>query len=200
MRIRLRHVALNYDLITLFVDEKWEVSCERNAFDVGNQNRKWVRSHKSEDGGAIFLTVKFGYVHSGISRLSRFRAAHAGEGTRATCSRLLRHGNSLPGDLCEDRVSTALQQGFADRFSELNGIASVTRLAQYLRAVGVGDNRLKVQLSVAYLGKGADGYLATAAKFVEQGSLASCGSSGSSVIQGCEMLPRDRVPGANLNP
>src|SRR5580658_2639585 len=107
MRIRPRHVALNYDLIVGVVDEKGEVRGERNAVDVGNQNCKWIRSHKSEDSSAFFLAVKFGYVHSGISRLSRFRAAHAGEGARATCSRLLRHGNSLPVDLFEDRISTA---------------------------------------------------------------------------------------------
>src|SRR5580692_3483685 len=167
MRVRLRHVALNYDLIASFLDEKWEVSGERNAVDVGDQNGKWVCLQKSEDSGTIFLAVKFGYVHSGISRLSRFRAARAGEGARATCSRLLRHGNSLPVDLFEDRISTAPEQSFADGFSELNWIGAFTRFAQNLGAVGVGDNGLEVQSSVAYLSKGADGYLATAAKFIE---------------------------------
>src|SRR5580704_18343916 len=119
MRVRLRHVALNYDLIAGFLDKKWEVGGERNAIDVGNQNGKWVRSHKSEDRGAIFLAVKLLYVHSEISRLSRFCAAHTGEGAGATGSRLLRHGNSLTVDCFEDRISTALEQGFADGLSEL---------------------------------------------------------------------------------
>src|ERR1700685_1268230 len=71
MCVRLRHVALHYDSISDFVDEKRKVGRERNAFDVGNQDGEWIRFHECEGSGAIFLAVEFGYVHSRISWLSR---------------------------------------------------------------------------------------------------------------------------------
>src|ERR1700685_846529 len=127
-------------------------------------------------------------------------ATHAGEGGRATRSGLLRDGDSLPVNFFEDRISAALEQGFADRFSQLYRVVAVTRLAQNLEAVRVGHDCFEMQPSVANLGKSADRYLASATEFVEQSSLASCGSTRCGVVQEREMLPRDRVSGANLNP
>jgi hypothetical protein len=112
---------------------------------------------------------------------------------------LLRHSDSLPVDCFEDRISAALEQGFADGFSELKRITAVTRLAQNLGPVGVGHDRFEMQPSVSNLGKGANGYLAATTEFIEQSSLASCGRTRRGVIQECEMLARRRVPDANLD-
>src|ERR1700685_4837030 len=103
-------------------------------------------------------------------------ATHAGEGGRATRSGLLRQGDSLPVNCCEDRISAALEQGFADRFSQLYRVVAVTRLAQNLEAVRVGHDCFEMQPSVANLGKSADRYLTSATEFVEQTLLATFGS------------------------
>jgi hypothetical protein len=109
-------MTLHHDLISGFVNEKREVSGERNTLRGCNQNGKWICSHESEDGRAIFLAIEFRYVHLRLSRLSRF-ATDAGEGARAIRSGLLRHGNSLAVDCFEDRISAALEQDFADGLS-----------------------------------------------------------------------------------
>ena len=72
-------MTLHHDLISGFVNEKREVSGERNTVRGRNQNGEWIRSHESEDGGAIFLAVKFGYVHF---RLSRFSSCEPGPSRR----------------------------------------------------------------------------------------------------------------------
>src|SRR5262249_5842043 len=51
---------------------------------------------------------------------------------RVLTSGLLWHGDSLPVNLFEDRISATLEQGVAHGLSEFDGIASVARLAQYL--------------------------------------------------------------------
>ena len=72
-------MTLHHDLVSGFVNEKREVSGEWNTLRGRNQNGKWICSHESEGRGAIFLAVKFGYIHFPVSRLSRF-ARDAGEG------------------------------------------------------------------------------------------------------------------------
>jgi hypothetical protein len=62
-------MTLHHDLISGFVNEKREVSGERNTLRGCNQNGKWICSHESDRRGAIFLAVKFGYVHFRVSRL-----------------------------------------------------------------------------------------------------------------------------------
>src|SRR5580700_2000762 len=96
---------------------------------------------------------------------------------------LLRYGYSLPIDCFQDRISAALEQGVAYGFSELNGVGAVSRLAQKLRSVGIGHDRLEVQLSAADFGESANGYLAAASQLVEQRSLAHSRSARRSVFQ-----------------
>jgi hypothetical protein len=80
---------------------------------------------------------------------------------------LLRDGNSLSVDCFQDRIPAALKQSFADGFSQLKRVCAVAGFAQDLRAVGVGDDCLKVQAAVADFGERADRDLAAAAKFIE---------------------------------
>jgi hypothetical protein len=64
-------VAAHDDLISGFVHQEREMSGERNSVNVRNQDGERICPHESEDGGAIFLTVKFGYVHFLISGVAR---------------------------------------------------------------------------------------------------------------------------------
>jgi hypothetical protein len=67
MGIRLRHMALHHKVVSGFVDEEREMGGKWNSVSVGNQDREWIRSHESEDSGAIFLAIEFGYVHFRVS-------------------------------------------------------------------------------------------------------------------------------------
>src|ERR1700730_5818682 len=62
MRVRLRHVALHYDLIALFLYEHREMSSKRHAVDIRNQNGERICSHESKGSSAVFLAIEFGYV------------------------------------------------------------------------------------------------------------------------------------------
>src|SRR5580692_9305667 len=61
--IRSRHMTSHYKLVCVLFDEDRNVSRKRNTVGVRNQNCERVCSHERESRGAIFLAVKFWYVH-----------------------------------------------------------------------------------------------------------------------------------------
>src|SRR5579872_3839625 len=73
VRIRLGHVAAHYDLTFGFFYQEREVSGEGNSVCIGYQDGKWICPHEGEDCGAVFLAVKFWYVHFSVSNVRATR-------------------------------------------------------------------------------------------------------------------------------
>jgi hypothetical protein len=112
---------------------------------------------------------------------------------------LLRYDTSLLVDCFQDRISAAPEQRVADGFSEINRVVAVSRLAQNLGAIRIGDDCFEVQSAVSNFGERADRDLATSTEFAEKGSFAGGGSAGRGVVQEQEMLSRNSVSGANFD-
>jgi hypothetical protein len=70
------------------------------------------------------------YDYSGIFRLRGLSLRETATPLKMTIDLwLLRLGDALAVGLFENRVSASLEQGFTDRFPELNGVGTVARLA-----------------------------------------------------------------------
>ncbi len=130
----------HYELVCVLFDKDRNVSRKRNTVGVRNQNCERVCSHERESRGAIFLTVKFWYVHCLDLPVETSRGRNYLDKSVRARSGLLWQDNALAVDCFEDRISATLEQGFANGFPELNRIRTFARLAQNLGSVRIGYN------------------------------------------------------------
>ena len=82
-----------------------------------------------------------------------------------------------PVNVLQNLVSATAEDAAAETLPELDRIGAAANLAQHLAAVGTGADRRQLDFTVGNHGIGADGNLASAAKLVEQSTLADGGQA-----------------------
>src|SRR5580658_103165 len=114
-----------------------------------------------------------------------FRDVHGALAGIHPKSRLGRSSEAVAVNGFQDFVAAAREQTLASNspqfFRSLE--KTVTRIAQDLRTVGGGNDRIEVQFAVADISKSSDGNLASSAEAAEQCAFASCGCAGCGIIE-----------------
>src|ERR1017187_9119527 len=112
---------------------------------------------------------------------------------------MLRQRKAFPVNFFENNITASAEKSLANFFAQAHGIVALAGFAQNFGSVGMGYERIQANAASHNFGEGADGNLAAAAEFVEQGALAGGGDASGSVVEKCQKRPRCRVAIANFN-